>query len=381
MSKIHANETESTHPRFDLKNLTDQELLTLFVERKIESAFEELVGRHCQLVLNVSRAVVWDHGCVEDAFQATFLAVVRNAKRLRNVESFSAWLCRVARNAAIKAAKRNKCFESQINQVEPSIEVDPLNQIAAREVVQSLSEELEKIPHRYREALTLFYFEQLSRIQIAQRMNSTENAVKSLLQRGKQLLRKRMMRKGVVPSLVVLGVCSVSSVGNASESTLLVSKTVAACTGKAALPKTGLALSQLGTCSASALSSIPAKAMITACFFLATALTSILLSSTNNGNQSSMEVVSKANPNAADSNLFFGSSIKVPTTPELERTSFQKQSEDKSPLLSRTEPPVAPSYDAPISTIRSSIVSGPNAKELRTDHRIDTNISSGFDEQ
>ena len=215
----------------ELKQLTDNELLVLFVERQSEPAFNELVTRHSQMVLGVCRSIVSNHACADDAFQATFLALVRNARRLRNAASFSGWLCRVARHAAIKASKAKRSQEWQIDSLEPSIEIDPLNHLAAREVVQSLAQELESIPRRHREAIALYYFESLSRSEIATRMNCTEAIVKGLLHRGKQLLRTRLLRKGIVPSMVVLCMHASGRAAEASSVSVLIAKTTGICAG------------------------------------------------------------------------------------------------------------------------------------------------------
>jgi RNA polymerase sigma factor (sigma-70 family) len=230
MTKKDPDKKERSQLPLQFKELTDKELLEYFVDHDIEAAFNEFVDRHGQMVLSICLSVVANRECAEDAFQATFLALVRNARRLRNATSISGWLCRVARNAAIKASQQRRKRERQLETSEPTIDLDPLEHLAAREVVLSLAEELEAISSRYREALTLFYFESLTRREIADRMGCTEKAVKSLLQRGKQLLRNRLMRKGIVPAMVVLSVQAISRIADAGVTVDLVSETTAFCT-------------------------------------------------------------------------------------------------------------------------------------------------------
>ena len=107
-------EAQPSSLALEFNRLTDNELLVLFVDRQSEAAFNELVTRHSQMVLGVCRSIVSNHACVDDAFQATFLALVRNARRLRNATSFSGWLCRVARHAGIKASKTKRSQECQM---------------------------------------------------------------------------------------------------------------------------------------------------------------------------------------------------------------------------------------------------------------------------
>ncbi len=223
------NPSLSDCPSMQLADHTDNELLVLYVDHRSEAAFNQLVARHSAMVLNVCLSVVSDRNRAEDAFQATFLALIRHARRLRNSPSFAGWLYRVAFRAALKSLKQPRLESQQTEMVEPYIEIDPLHQLATREVIQSVVNELNHIPKRQREALTLFYFEQLSRAEIAARMDSTPGTVKALLQRGKQLLKRRLLRKGLVPAMVVLSVRAFQRSAEATSISSLVAMTVATC--------------------------------------------------------------------------------------------------------------------------------------------------------
>ena len=72
--------------------LTDAQLLERFVAERDEAAFEVLVWRHGPLVYNVCRRVLGHADDVEDAFQATFLALVRKAAAIRNRAALGGWL-------------------------------------------------------------------------------------------------------------------------------------------------------------------------------------------------------------------------------------------------------------------------------------------------
>ena len=68
----------------------DGTLLREFALARDEAAFEQLVGRHGPMVLGVCRRLLDEHDA-EDAFQATFVVLARNAARLRRPGSLSAW--------------------------------------------------------------------------------------------------------------------------------------------------------------------------------------------------------------------------------------------------------------------------------------------------
>ena len=212
-----------------LDRQTDNELLVLYVDRHSEAAFNELVSRHSTMVLNVCLACVSDRSRADDAFQATFLALLQNSRRLRSSTSLAGWLYRVAQRAAIKASKMQRLESNQVDPVEPAIEIDPLHRLATREVIQTLVSELNAIPGRYREPITLFYFEQLSRSEIAARMDCSVATVKSLLQRGKRLLKNRLLRNGIVPSMVLLSLQATTQSVAAASISQLVETTVATC--------------------------------------------------------------------------------------------------------------------------------------------------------
>src|SRR5260221_664484 len=86
-----------------VSGLTDAQLLERFVAEKDEAAFEVLVWRHGPLVYNVCRRVLRHTDDVEDAFQATFLALVRKASAIRDQAAVGRWLYQVAHRVALRA--------------------------------------------------------------------------------------------------------------------------------------------------------------------------------------------------------------------------------------------------------------------------------------
>src|SRR5262249_28321127 len=86
----------------------DGELLGRYVARRDEAAFEALLRRHGPMVLGVCRRVLRSEADAEDAFQATFLILVRKAAAIRQRGLVSNWLYGVAHNVARKAKARGR---------------------------------------------------------------------------------------------------------------------------------------------------------------------------------------------------------------------------------------------------------------------------------
>src|ERR1017187_9799769 len=107
----------------DVHDLTDGQLLNRYLAHRDETAFESLVRRHGPMVLGVCRRVLRNHHDVEDAFQATFLVLVRKAASIRPKEMVANWLYGVATNTAMKAkamAVKRQMKEKQVAEMPES---------------------------------------------------------------------------------------------------------------------------------------------------------------------------------------------------------------------------------------------------------------------
>ena len=177
--------------------LPDYRLLERFALDRDEAAFAALLRRHGPMVLSVCRGVLHDAHDAEDAFQAAFLLLAQKAGSLQRREAVSGWLYRVAYHTALRAranAARRKVLEKRAVAM-PS--ADPVLEMNLRELRAVLFEELEGLPEKQRAPLVLCGLEEKSLEEAARLLGWTKGAVKGRLQRGRELLRVRLRRRGL----------------------------------------------------------------------------------------------------------------------------------------------------------------------------------------
>src|SRR5262245_40022382 len=181
-------------------DLTDAQLLDRYRLRNDPAAFEALVQRHGRLVLAACRPLLDDPADVDDVFQATFLALMRNAGAIRSGASVGGWLYRVAYRLALRA--RADAARCRCELPEPA---GPAPDLSWREAVGVLHEELDRLPEKFRLPLVLCYLDGRSRDEAAQLLGWSPGAVKGRLERARQHLRGRLERRGVTLSAGLLG--------------------------------------------------------------------------------------------------------------------------------------------------------------------------------
>jgi RNA polymerase sigma factor (sigma-70 family) len=191
-------------------SLSEEQLLDRFATERDESAFEALVERHGPMVLGVCRQFLRDPNDVDDAFQATFLVLVRKAGSLRRKDLLGNWLygvaCRVAlRSRTVGIRRQARVALSESVEGLPgnggSSRSEPVSEAVLRDEERPLvHEEVNLLPRKYRTPIVLCYFEGLTHDQAAARLGLPVGTVKGRLSRARDLLRKRLSRRGVAVS-------------------------------------------------------------------------------------------------------------------------------------------------------------------------------------
>ena len=186
--------------------LSDQQLLERFVARRdavAELAFATLVERHGAMVLGVCRRILADSHEAEDAFQATFLVLVRQAGSIRVDGSLGRWLyavaTRVAVHARANARRRHARERSGLSSVDVRSGESSTDTIGLAEIQTILAEELDRLPARFKAAIVVCDLEGSSHEEAAQFLGCPVGTVKSRLSRARTRLRRRLIRRGLAP--------------------------------------------------------------------------------------------------------------------------------------------------------------------------------------
>ena len=235
-----------------VSGLTEAQLLARFVERRDEAAFEALVSRFGPMVLGVCRQVLADHHAADDAFQATFLVLVKRARSIRERELLGNWLYGVALKVA-KRARADQAKRRAREQEGQPVAAEPIGNGRALDDIELgpiLHEELARLPEKYRAPMVLCYLDGQTCEEAAGRLGWPVGTVKGRLSRAKDMLRGRLARRGVTASAAILA-ATLTKAAEASVPQFLLDQTVRAAMGFAA--GGSLAAAGLGSAAAVAL--------------------------------------------------------------------------------------------------------------------------------
>src|SRR5436305_1514211 len=133
----------------------DAQLLERFTAHRDEAAFTTLVRRHGPMVLNVCRSILHHEQDAEDAFQVTFLVLVRKADSIRQPAALAGWLYEVAYHVAVKAQAETVRRRTEERRAIPMAAPDPTLDMTLRDLRRVLHKELQRLPEKYRLPLVL----------------------------------------------------------------------------------------------------------------------------------------------------------------------------------------------------------------------------------
>jgi RNA polymerase sigma factor (sigma-70 family) len=236
VSPIAARELGALFESGSAAGLSDRQLIerfTAFGGPAGEAAFATIVARHGPMVLLVCRQLLGDHHHAEDAFQAVFLVLARQARSIRDPERLESWLhgvaLRTARKARARLARRRRTEEEgSVMRPPVALATAPDEALTRREQAEALHGEIERLPVSFRTPVLLCYFEGLALDQAAAKLKWPPGTLRSRLARAREKLRRGLLRRGVALPAALLGAMLEARPAEASVPPLLCESTTRA---------------------------------------------------------------------------------------------------------------------------------------------------------
>ncbi len=207
---------------------TDGQLLASFIEERDDAAFGALVRMHGPMVWGVCRRVLESQHDAEDAFQATFLVLLRKAASIVPREMVGNWLYGVAYRTALKArttAAKRRGRETKMRAIP---EPECVHEDLRNDLQPLLDQELSRLPDKYRVPIVLCDLEGKTQREAARQVGVPDGTLSARLFRARSMLAKRLARHGLPVSAAALGTVLSESTATAYVPTTVVSSTIKA---------------------------------------------------------------------------------------------------------------------------------------------------------
>ncbi|MGE3807319.1 MAG: RNA polymerase sigma factor [Gemmataceae bacterium] len=207
----------------------DGQLLDRYILARDPAAFEALVARHGPMVMGVCRRVLGNTHDAEDAFQATFVVLMRKADTIVNRHTLGSWLQGVAQRVSLNVRTRtsqHKAHEAKHGALLPQADATiPEHSAQHADVKLVIDEELGRLPEKYRAPVVLCYLEGKTNAEAAGMLSWPIGTVQIRLSRARDMLRQRLNRRGLVLTSAALTALLVEEGARAAVPAALVAST------------------------------------------------------------------------------------------------------------------------------------------------------------
>lgn len=180
---------------------TDEQLISFVLAGK-EQMYREIVIRYQHKVFSASIKFANNHSDAEDIAQEVFLQAYKSLDTFRFDSKFSTWLYRITVNKCLDWKRKNKNlletgeFNEQITQ-KFTMDLFLEDSILQKEQEEQLKNVIAELPEVYQSVITLYYFDNLSYQDIANKLNVAKKTVESRLYRGKQMLKEINVKEDI----------------------------------------------------------------------------------------------------------------------------------------------------------------------------------------
>ncbi|WP_342028680.1 RNA polymerase sigma factor [Oceanobacillus limi] len=171
------------------------------LKNKEEHALRELMNQYGDYLLRTGYLLVKDHQTAEEAVQDTFVTVFHKIHQLDDPNKLKSWLTTIMINCCRSQMRKWSwknillTFDTTEREKEDDSVQSPEEELLEVVWNQNLSDAIQKLDYKYREVITLFYFNEWKIAEIAKHINTKESTIKSRLKRGRIILRD-LLRKG-----------------------------------------------------------------------------------------------------------------------------------------------------------------------------------------
>lgn len=158
-----------------------------------EEAIAELVRRFQPWALNFAAAVLKDRDEAEDVVQEAFLTALDRLPDLRDPDAFPAWLRQIIRTHGSRAARRRRELSLDEHAEQAGNEESALSRVRHDELARKVREAIAALPPAGREAVEMFYLDELKCSQVAEHLGVPQGTVKRRLHDARERLRAMLL--------------------------------------------------------------------------------------------------------------------------------------------------------------------------------------------
>ncbi len=178
----------------NIKKLSDEELLKLYLEKRSDQYFKVLHDRYINKVYSKAISLLKDEAMAQDAVQEIFLKIFLNLSKFTFRSKFSTWVYSISYNYCIDLLRKQKKYKKLFTEEsdnQPDLKADELNEKFLKEIeFQRLGKVLDNIPIDDKTVLMMKYKDDLGIRDISAIIGKSESAVKMKIKRAKAKAKK-----------------------------------------------------------------------------------------------------------------------------------------------------------------------------------------------